>query len=183
VIVFYPMKPTWLVKTVSAAAIFATGIALAQAPPVPEGYVGLKPVTARGLAPSMKVKDLGATGHTYEVTFGKGDEVASGLTEFAEKHHITAGHFTGVGAFSSALLGWTDPEKRAFKKVEINSEAEVLAFVGDISTRNGLPYVHAHCVVGFPDGSTKGGHFLEGHVSIVMEVYVIDNSQPTSAEK
>jgi uncharacterized protein len=161
--------------------ILGAGMAIAQAPappqPLPDGYVGRKEITARGLAPAMKVKDLGATGHTYEVTFGKGDEVASGLTEFAEKNHITAGHFTGVGAFSSALLGWTDPDKRAFKKVEINQEAEVLSFVGSISMLNGKPYVHAHVVVGLPDGSTKGGHFLEGHVSIVMEVFVTDNSE------
>jgi len=164
-------------------ALMATtvvGLALAQAPappPLPEGYVGRSVITARGLAPAMKVKDLGVAGHTYEVTFGKGDEVASGLTEFAEKNHITTGHFSGVGAFSSALLGWTDPDKRAFKKVEINSEAELLSFVGDISMLNGKPYVHAHAVVGFPDGSTKGGHFLEGHVSIVMEVFVTDDSE------
>lgn len=167
----------------SLAAIFATGVVLAQAPALPEGYIGRKAVTERGLAPAMKVKDLGPAGHTYEVTFGKGDEVASGLTEFAEKNHITTGHFTGVGAFSSALLGWTDPEKRAFKKIEINQEAELLSFVGDISTLNGKPYVHAHAVVGFPDGSTKGGHFIEGRVGIVMEVFVTDNSQPVSASK
>ena len=81
------------------------------------------------------------------------------------------------------MLGWTDPEKRAFKKIDINSEAEVLAFAGDISTRNGEPYVHAHCVVGFPDGSTKGGHFLEGHVGVVMEVYVTDDSAPATSAK
>ena len=162
--------------TLAAAAMLAAGMAFAQAPALPEGYVGLKPVTARGLAPSMKVKDLGTAAHVYEVTFGRGDEVASGLTEFAEKHHITAGHFTGVGEFSTAVLGWTDPQKRAFKKIEINSNAEVVAFAGDISIRNGLPYVHAHCAVAIQDGSVKGGHFIEGHVGIVMEVYITDDS-------
>jgi len=174
------MRRTWLLMLMAGAA-FLPVLAQTPAPALPDGYVARKEITARGLAPAMKVKDLGVAGHTYEVTFGKGDEVASGLTEFAEKNHITAGHFTGVGAFSSALLGWTDPDLRAFKKVEINQEAELLSFVGDISTLNGKPYVHAHAVVGFPDGSTKGGHFLEGHVSIVMEVFVTDNSEPAAS--
>jgi predicted DNA-binding protein with PD1-like motif len=172
------MKRTLLILILATLAMFAQAPSQPQA--LPDGYVGRKEITARGLAPAMKVKDLGVAGHTYEVTFGKGDEVASGLTEFAEKNHITEGHFTGVGAFSSALLGWTDPDKRAFKKVEINQEAEVLSFAGSISTLNGKPYVHAHVVVGLPDGSTKGGHFLEGHVSIVMEVFVTDNSEPVT---
>jgi len=172
------MKRTLLLVILAAAALSAQAPTPPQ--PLPDGYVARKEITARGLAPAMKVKDLGTAGHTYEVTFGKGDEVASGLTEFAEKNHITAAHFTGVGAFSSALLGWTDPDKRAFKKVEINQEAEVLSFVGSISTLNGKPYVHAHVVVGLPDGSAKGGHFLEGHVGIVMEVFVTDNSEPVT---
>jgi predicted DNA-binding protein with PD1-like motif len=172
------MKRILLLMLAAQAVMFAQ--TPAAAPALPDGYVARKEITARGQAPAMKVKDLGAAGHTYEVTFGKGDEVASGLTEFAEKNHITEGHFTGVGAFSSALLGWTDPDKRAFKKVDINQEAEVLSFVGSISTLNGKPYVHAHVVVGLPDGSTKGGHFLEGHVSIVMEVFVTDNSEPVT---
>jgi predicted DNA-binding protein with PD1-like motif len=147
----------------------------AQTATLPDGYVARKEITARGLAPGMKVKELAPTGRTFQVHFTKGDEVASGLTEFAEQNQVTAAHFTGVGAFGSALLGWTDPEKRAFKKIEINQEAEVVAFAGDITLVNGKPSVHAHTVVALSDGSTRGGHFLEGHVSIVMDVYVVDS--------
>ncbi|HTR34543.1 MAG TPA: DUF296 domain-containing protein [Bryobacteraceae bacterium] len=163
--------------------LMAIGIALggiswfsAQTPSLPEGYVARKEVTARGLAPGMKVQELASTGRTFHVHFSKGDEVESGLTEFAEKNHVTAAHFTAVGAFSSALLGWTDPEKRAFKKIEVNQEAEVAAFAGDITLINGKPNVHTHTVLALSDGSTKGGHLLEGHVSIVMDVYVVDDS-------
>src|ERR1700752_2674128 len=59
------------------------------------------PVTARGLAPGVSIGQLGSAGETYAVIFGKGDEVASGLTEFAETHKIKAGHLTAIGAFSS----------------------------------------------------------------------------------
>jgi uncharacterized protein len=169
--------------------LLASGIAFggaihlkAQTPALPEGYVARKEVTARGLAPGMKVKELAATGRTFQVNFVKGDEVASGLTEFAEKNHVTAAHFTGIGAFNSALLGWTDPEKRAFKKIEIDQEAEVVAFSGDITLVNGKPSVHAHTVLALSDGSTRGGHFIEGHVSIVMNVFVVD-ADPGSAPK
>ncbi|HUA20468.1 MAG TPA: DUF296 domain-containing protein [Bryobacteraceae bacterium] len=169
--------------------LLKTGIAFsglsllcAQTPSLPEGYVARKEVTARGLAPGMKVEELASTGRTFHVHFSKGDEVESGLTEFAEKHHITAAHFTGIGAFSSALLGWTDPEKRAFKKVEVNQEAEVAAFTGDISMLNGKPNVHAHTVLALSDGGTRGGHFLEGHVGIVMDVYVVDDSPAAPAK-
>src|SRR5882724_3648227 len=61
--------------------------------PTPEGYVqrGLRP--GKGLAPGLKVVDLGKSARTFKVSMTKGDEIMSGLTEFAEKYHIKNGHF------------------------------------------------------------------------------------------
>jgi len=53
-----------------------------------------------------------------------------------------------------------------------------------ITLENGKPFVHAHCIVGFGDGSTKGGHLVEGHVSLSMQVMVVDASDAAeSAQK
>src|SRR5260221_13398647 len=57
---------------------------------------GLRP--GKGLATGMKVTDLGKSGRTYRVNMTKGDEIMSGLTEFAEKYHIRNAHFTAIGA-------------------------------------------------------------------------------------
>ena len=152
----------------SAASIYA------QSPPLPDDYVPLRFVPGRGLAPGMKTQELGAGGRTFKITFARGDEVLSGMTEFAEKNHLKASHVTGIGALDSAVLGWYDPEKRAHKKIVINQEVEVASFIGSINLQNGKPVFHAHAVLGSSDGSTKGGHFVEGHVSVFMEVFVVE---------
>jgi predicted DNA-binding protein with PD1-like motif len=131
-------------------------------------------VTERGLAPAAKVKQLGSPSGTHAVVFGDGDEVASGLTEFAETHQIRAGHLTAIGAFSSAVLAYFDRGKKAYKKIVIDEQVEVLSFIGDFALDNGKPALHAHVVVGFPDGSTKGGHLLEAHVWPTLEVFVTE---------
>jgi predicted DNA-binding protein with PD1-like motif len=49
----------------------------------------------------MKVQLLTRNGEEprqYAVIFGKGDEVASGLLEFAQRHNVTSAHFTAIGA-------------------------------------------------------------------------------------
>jgi len=158
------------------------GLLGAQAPPVEDGYIRRMPDTARGLAPGMQVKQFANTGRTFEVTMRKGDEVAAGLIEFAEQNHLKAAHFTGVGAFGSAVLGWFDPDKRAYKKIAVDQEAEVVSFAGNITMQNGKPSLHAHCVVALSDGSTKGGHFIEGHVSLAMQVFVVDSDVPEEAK-
>jgi predicted DNA-binding protein with PD1-like motif len=48
----------------------------------------------------MKVTDLGKGARIYRVNLTKGDEIMSGLTEFAETYHIKNGHFTTVGAIN-----------------------------------------------------------------------------------
>src|SRR5438309_8822090 len=77
----------------------------------PDGYVqrGLRP--GKGLAPGMKVTDLGKSARTYRVNMTKGDEIMSGLTEFAEKYHIKSAHFTAIGAINKGVFGWTDVER------------------------------------------------------------------------
>ena len=127
----------------------------------------------------MVVKQAANTGRTFEITMRRGDEAINGLTEFAEMNHVKLAHLTGIGAFDSAVLGWSDPEKRAYKKIVINQEVEIVSLTGNITTgQDGKPSLHVHCVVGFPDGSTKAGHLLEGHVSLTLQAFVVDSDVP-----
>lgn len=124
----------------------------------------------------MKVTDLGKGAHTYRVTMAKGDEIISGLTDFAEKYHIKHAHFTGLGAIDKGLFGWTDAERHVGqKKIEINQEAEIVSLVGSMSLDDqGHAVVHGHGVVALSDGSVRGGHWHEAHVSIIAEIFVTE---------
>lgn len=129
---------------------------------------------ATGMAPGMKVKLLSANSNrkTYAVIFSKDDEAFSGLTDFARQYHVTAAHFTAIGALESARLAWFDPTRKMYKQISIDSQVEVLSMIGDIALYKGKPAVHTHMVVGLPDGSTRGGHVLEAHVRPTLEVIV-----------
>ena len=144
--------------------------------PTPEGFVprGFRP--PKGMAPGMKVTDLGKSTRTYRVNFVKGDELMSGMIDFAEKYHIKNGHFTALGALDKGLFGWSEGEGgRGQKKIELNQEAEIVSFMGSISMDNqGRSNVHGHGSVALSDGSVKGGHWWEAHVSIVAEVFVTE---------
>jgi uncharacterized protein len=169
---------------VGALALIAEGGVNAQqaaAPATPQqatppGYVPRGTRPGKGLAPGMKVTDLGKGGRTFRVNMTKGDEMMSGLTEFAEKYHIKNGHFTALGAINKATFGWTDVERGlGQKKIELNEEAEIVSLLGSISVDGqGRSTVHGHGSVALSDGSVKGGHFWEAHVSIIAEVFVTE---------
>ena len=112
---------------------------------------------------------------TYAVVFDQGDEAIAGLEGFAREHGIGAARFTGIGAFSGAVLAYFDRERREYERIPVSEQVELLSLLGDVAEEEGQPKVHAHAVVGRRDGSTLGGHLLEGHVWPTLEV-VLDES-------
>jgi hypothetical protein len=120
---------------------------------------------------------------TFHITFQKGDDPAAGLAEFARKNNLTNAHFEAIGAFGSAVIGWSDRPKKAFKVVRINEEMEVAAFNGNIvRNADGQPVVHAHCAVGILSSEkVYVGHCLQEEVSLTLQVYVTDNGPMKAA--
>jgi predicted DNA-binding protein with PD1-like motif len=110
------------------------------------------------------------------VAFTTGDEILSGLTDLALEHNITSGYITGLGGVSTAVLAFGDPPSGAFRKIAVDEKAELLSLVGHIQTRDGIPVVHLHAVLGLKDGSTKGGHVVEAHVAPLAEISVVATS-------
>jgi predicted DNA-binding protein with PD1-like motif len=125
----------------------------------------------------MKAKRLDAqNGHaTYAVVFDTGEEVIAGLTDFAKRQRLDASHFTAIGAFSDATLTFFDMEKKDYRKIPVGEQVEVLSLVGDVTLDKGEPKIHAHVVVGKPDGTTRGGHILEAHVRPTLEVILVES--------
>jgi uncharacterized protein len=149
-------------------------------PPLPEGYWprGKRPEPNK--APGMRVTDLGKGGRTFRLNFAKGDELLSGMTEFAEKNKIKNGHFVGLGAIDKGTLGWTDTERgNGQKMIPVNEESEIISFNGSISSNaQGVATVHAHGAVSLQNGSVVGGHIFEMHVSIIAEIWVTEEEAP-----
>ena len=137
-------------------------------------YVTPAEAVPTGKAPKMQVQLLnpGEATKQYAVIFYQGDEVYSGLQEFAEKYHVTSAHFTAIGALNGAIVGWFDPQRKMYKKIAINGQHELIGMSGDIALYQGRPVVHTHMVVGGPDGTTRAGHVLEAYASPTVEAMV-----------
>src|ERR1700760_1640303 len=166
----------------AGAAIGATGVVLAQEA-LPPNYAVSPKDPGDGHAPGMKATELGPRVRSFHITFQRGDDPAAGLAEFARKNDLTNAHFEAIGAFGSAVIGWADRPKKAFKVVRINEEMEVAAFNGNI-VRNaeGQPVVHAHCAVGILSSEkVYVGHCLQEEVSLTLQVYVTDNGPMKAA--
>lgn len=112
---------------------------------------------------------------TFALVFEKDDEVVQELTRFAKQRDLAASHFTAIGAFKNAVLGFFDREKKDYKKIPINEQVEVLSLIGDIALSRGEPKLHAHAVLGKADGTACGGHLLEARVWPTLEVVLTES--------
>jgi predicted DNA-binding protein with PD1-like motif len=122
---------------------------------------------------SKVIQDLGGL-RTFALVFDRGDEVLAGLKQFATEANLTAAHFTAIGAFSDVLLGFFDPDRKAYEKIPVREQVEVLSLLGNVAQHQGKPKVHVHVVVGKRDGTAHGGHLLEGHARPTLEVIVTE---------
>ena len=128
----------------------------------------------------MRTKQIaGGATTTYVAVLDAGEEAISALSDWAVREQFTAGQVTAVGAFEHAVVGWFDRAAKDYRHLNISSQCEVLSLIGDIArgadedgSGPGQPQPHLHAVLGLHDGTTRGGHLLEGHVWPTLEVII-----------
>jgi hypothetical protein len=101
-----------------------------------------------------------------------GENVLEKLTEFCGKEKISAGVFFGIGALSKAELGHFSMQEKKYSNKTFEEELEVLGFAGNISLKEGKPFVHSHVVLGRKDFSCIGGHLISGVTGATLELFV-----------
>jgi predicted DNA-binding protein with PD1-like motif len=112
---------------------------------------------------------------TYVVVCDPGDEAMASLKQFARAERLEASQITGVGGFERAVVGWFDRAARQFRHIPVDEPCEVLSLIGDVAEDTGGPGLNIHVVLGLSDGTTRGGHLIEGQVFPTLELVVTEN--------
>ena len=122
----------------------------------------------------MKSKLLSERGEkTFVLVFDKGDEVMAELLAFVRTEKIVSAHFNALGAFSDVTFGFFEKERKDYKRIN-TGQVEVMSLMGNVAaTEDGEPKIHAHVVIGKPDGTAHGGHLFEAHVWPTLEMILI----------
>ena len=105
-----------------------------------------------------------------------GEEAFSTITGFAVREGVSAASLTALGAFSGATVGRFDLDSKNYRKIPVAQQCEMLSGIGDIAIGDdGKPSLHIHVVLGLSDGSTRGGHLLDGLVQPTQRVTFEDS--------
>jgi predicted DNA-binding protein with PD1-like motif len=112
---------------------------------------------------------------TFALVFDTADELVSSLERFAQEQAMDAAHFTAIGAFRRATLGYFAWDRKDYLRIPVDEQVEVLTLAGDVALQGEKRKVHAHVVLGRRDGSTVGGHLLEAEVRPTLELVLVES--------
>jgi predicted DNA-binding protein with PD1-like motif len=123
---------------------------------------------------SQLVNEVGGQ-RTFVVVLDSGEEAFAALTAFAIDRKVASASLTAIGAFEKATVGWFDLDAKTYRKIPVDEQCEVLSAIGDVALGDdGKPSLHVHTVLGLSDGTTRGGHLLDGIVRPTLEVTLVE---------
>lgn len=126
----------------------------------------------------MLVKEMSRDGdrRSWTLVFETDDRVMETLERFSREHDVRGAHLQALGAFREATLAYFDWETKEYREIPVDAQVEVAALVGDVARAadDDAVEVHAHCVLGRPDGSAVAGHLVEARVRPTLEVFLVD---------
>lgn len=111
---------------------------------------------------------------TYVMICDPGDEAVAALNEFVRSERLEAAQISAVGAFERATVGWFNPATKEYRRNPVDEQCELVSLIGDVAMGEDGPILHMHAALGLSDGTTRGGHLLEGQVNPTLEAIVTE---------
>jgi hypothetical protein len=119
----------------------------------------------------MQSKLVSSSPRIWVLVLAPGEEAKTTIVDFAKKTNLKAASLVALGAFERAKVGYFDWQKKEYLSIPVEEQVEVISLIGDIAENDKHESdLHAHTVLGRRDGSTRGGHLLEGIVRPTLEV-------------
>ena len=101
-----------------------------------------------------------------------GGDLLEEIEAFAAEHDLRAAWVSVVGALSRSAYAYYNQTTRQYKEMASPRHHELFGFVGNLSMRDGKPFLHAHAGVADINGEVVGGHLLHGCTVWVAEVEI-----------
>lgn len=111
-------------------------------------------------------------GDTYVVRLQRGEEVLACLRELCEKESISLGTVSAIGAVNHVVVGVYRVDEQKYVANTFDGVMELTSLMGNITEKDGEPYLHLHATFGDLTGKVIGGYLNEAVVSATCELFV-----------
>lgn len=98
-----------------------------------------------------------------------GCDLLEGLTNVCIEHNVTLGRIEAIGAVQSARIAFYNQENKTYQFASLEGPFEITHLIGNVSLKEGKPFVHAHVTLADEKGIVRGGHLASDTVVFACE--------------
>ena len=106
------------------------------------------------------------------VRINKDEEIVENLKQLCEKENIKCAEITGLGASNLVEIGVFNINTKEYKTKVFEGMFEITSLIGNITRKDGKPYLHIHINFGDEEGVVRGGHLVRCNISATSEIIV-----------
>jgi hypothetical protein len=108
----------------------------------------------------------------YFIYIEKNEKVMDTLIRFCKDQAITNEKLSGIGAVKQSEIGAYDTVGKEYIRKQFPDVWELVSYEGNVTLKDGDPFVHGHVVLSNHDMKTIGGHLFEMTVAAVGEFFL-----------
>lgn len=101
-------------------------------------------------------------GRAFVGRLDTGDDLVAEIEAFCAERDVRAAWVSVVGAVRRAAFAYYEQDERRYLDLGSDTHHEITGFVGNVSLRDGRPFLHAHATFCDREGRAVGGHLLHG---------------------
>lgn len=119
-------------------------------------------------------------GFNYLIRLDKGEKLAESLERFAAETNIEGAWVNGLGAATTATLGFYNLETKEYQWREFEGLHEIVSLTGNLAYDEDSKLVfHLHGVLSDHEFTTVGGHVKDLTAGATVELFIHRAYQPT----
>jgi len=100
----------------------------------------------------------------------QGGDLINSIEEFCKKALVQMATFSVIGAVSSATIGAYDQKQQVYVTFKEEAPFEIVSCIGNVSLKDGKPFIHAHILLADEQGKTIGGHLFSETIIYAGEI-------------
>lgn len=108
------------------------------------------------------------------VKISYGEDLLKAVSDFCLKNNIRLAFISAIGALQKASFSYYLQKEKKYYKNLINKPVEILTCTGNVSVKDGKPFIHAHLTVADRKGNTFGGHLEGGTIVFACEAALFE---------
>lgn len=100
----------------------------------------------------------------------RGARIPDDIVRIAKEEGIQTASVVAIGGVSELALAYFDHKEKSYEERRFEEFLEVTSLAGNITLKDGKPFLHAHGNFGRRDLSVVGGHIMSAVVFPLLEV-------------